>query len=283
MDFMDLHVHSHYSDGVNAPSENIELAKKIGLRAVTLSDHDTVKGMKEAEARAKELGIEFVRGIEISTFHNDCKSIHMLGLMWVDEMPFYPVEEMVAKSRNIRNVEIYKKLKELYGYEIDLNETKSYSKSTIVGRGQLSRALVDKGYAKNFTEADEKIKTAKVSMSYGINIEDAIKSVHLAKGLAVMAHPCSLKKDDETLFKKLKYLKDDCGLDGIECFHTKHSPEQISMYLSFAKKLDMCVSGGSDYHGAYHADIALGKGRHSDFFVPYDYLNEMKEYYGKKY
>lgn len=283
MDYIDLHVHSHFSDGMSSPSENIELAKKIGLRAIALSDHDTIKGVAEAEAKAKELELEFIRGVEISTFDTDTRSIHLLGFMWKDEEPFYDVEKRISESRNERNIAIYRGLKEQFGFDISLEEMKGYSKSTIINRGNLSRALVEKGYATDFIDADNKVKQIKhAGDAYGIRIEEAIKIIHSAGGIAVMAHPYSLKKADEDLLKKIKYLKEDYGLDGIECYHTNHSKDQTDLFLSFADKLDMLVSGGSDYHGAFKPTVHLGKGKHENFFVPYNLLEKMKEYYSKK-
>ncbi|OPZ77993.1 MAG: hypothetical protein BWY78_00786 [Alphaproteobacteria bacterium ADurb.Bin438] len=151
----------------------------------------------------------------------------------------------------------------------------------IIGRGHISRIIKDKGYAKDYNEANSYLKSLKKTKSYGVRVEEAIKTIHDAKGIAIMAHPYSLKKDDETLFNKIKYYKDNHGLDGIECIHTRQSKEKIEKYLVIAKKLDLLVSGGSDYHGDYKPDVRLGKGKGKEFFVDYQYLIDMKNYYNK--
>ena len=281
--FIDLHVHSHYSDGMASPADDVRLAKRIGLKAVTLSDHDTVKGVAEAETEAAKQGIEFVRGIEVSTFDHETPSMHMLGLLWQNRDPLDAVEPLAAKSRADRNIRTCAALKKAFGYEITIDEIRAFSRSSVTGTGHLCRAMVAKGYAADFDEAVAKIKSVKDRQPYGIPIEDAVKRVHEAKGLAVLAHPGLLRLADDVLYAKIKKLKDDCGLDGIECYHTKHSDAQIELYLSFAKKLDMAVSGGSDYHAAFHPEIALGKGKRDDFFVPYSCLEGLCAYHARLY
>ncbi len=281
--FIDLHVHSHYSDGMASPADNVRLAKHIGLKAVTLSDHDTIKGVAEAEAEAAKAGIEFVPGIEVSTFDDETPSMHMLGLLWRDSLPLAAIEPLAAKSRADRNISTCDALKKTFGYEIGIDEIRAFSHSSVTGTGHLCRVMVSKGYAADFDAAVVKIKQVKDRKPYGIPIKDAIKFVHEAKGVAVLAHPGLLKMDDDALFAKIKKLKDDYGLDGIECFHTKHSDAQINLYLSFAKKLDMTVSGGSDYHAAFHPEIAMGKGKRDDFFVPYSCLENLRAYHARLY
>ena len=281
--FVDLHVHSHYSDGMSSPADNVRLAKHIGLKAVTLSDHDTVRGVVEATAAAREEGMEFVPGIEISTYDDETPSMHMLGLLWQDPAPLTAIEPVAAKSRADRNIRTCEALFKKFGHEIGIDEIRSFSKSPITGTGHLCRAIVAKGYAADFDAAGVMVKQVKDRLPYGIPIAEAVKSVHAAGGVAVLAHPGLLKMNDDALFVKIKKLKEDCGLDGIECYHTKHSDAQIDLYLSFAKKLDMAVSGGSDYHAAYHPEIALGKGRRADFFVPYSCLENLRDYQAKMF
>jgi len=281
--FIDLHVHSYYSDGMSSPAENVRLAKRIGLKAVTLSDHDTIKGVAEAKEEAVKEGIEFVSGIEVSTFDEETPSMHMLGLLWQDPLPLTVIEPAAAKSRADRNIRTCAALKKAFGYEIGIDEIRAFSHSLVTGTGHLCRAMVAKGYAADFDAAVFKIKQVKDNEPYGIPIKDAIKYVHEAKGIAVLAHPGLLKTDDDALFAKIKKLKDDYGLDGIECFHTKHSDAQINLYLSFAKKLDMTVSGGSDYHAAFHPEIAMGKGKRAEFFVPYSCLEDLRTYHSRLY
>lgn len=258
--YADLHTHSTASDGLFSPKEIVVYAKEKGLSAVAITDHDAIGGYHEAAETGKELGIEVVPGVEISTLY-DGTEIHMLGL-WID--PNYPdLQKQLERQRNIRaerNKMVIKLLNQL-GIQISLDEVlkkgEVQGKEVNVGRPHIAEVLVDKGFAVSVDEAFD-LYLARGKMAYAtpdrISPFDAIELIHEAGGVAVVAHP-GIYDRDELLSKLI-----EAGLDGIEYHHPDHKEEEVEKYLTFAKEHHLLISAGSDFHGArqnimYHADL----------------------------
>jgi predicted metal-dependent phosphoesterase TrpH len=270
MKYVDLHVHSTKSDGSYEPYKVVELAKKAGLSAITLSDHDSVAGLKEAEEKADELGIEFIKGIEITCLHkpNGCR-VHILGLFLKDLDALTPVINKVVNMRNESFPIDVKKFNETCGFNLkeeDIEETNF-----------IYTLMVKKGYANSYPDLQQMYKKYKVrATTIGVDVKEAIDSIHKAGGIAILAHPVCLRLEDNELKEAIKTFK-KMGLDGMECFHRLHEKEKVPFYLSIAKELDLIVSGGSDFHGEYYPEERFGKGKGDDFLVPYEVLENMKK------
>ena len=258
---VDLHTHSTASDGSYSPEELVKLAKKVGLLAIALTDHDTVDGLTSAINTAKEIGINFVCGVEISVKFEGKGHFHLLGYFKSPQIPeLSKVLKRLKEARANRNKKMIEKLKEL-GVNISMEELKEIAKGEI-GRPHIAKVLVKKGVVKSFEEAFDKYlkKGAPAYVPKALlSPEEAISLVLKAKGVPVLAHPITLKLDYFSLKKYIKKLK-DLGLKGIEAYYTEHSEEFTQEILKYAKEFDLIVTGGSDFHGENKPDIKLGVG-----------------------
>ena len=254
----DFHTHSYYSDGLLSPKELILKAKNMGLSRIALTDHDTVAGLTEARNEALKFGIELINGIELSTFDEQHSSIHILGLCLKKLSVFENMQIQVRESRKRRNLIILEKIKDLYGFDVDYANIEKECKGTI-GKGNISQYLTHKGYCKTYQDANAIVMQFK-NLSCGIEVKKAIDLIHEAGGLAFLAHPHSLKLNDEEIEMKIKKLK-DLGLDGVEYNHSKHTVNQTELYKKIGLKYNMLLSAGSDFHGAYKQGVELAYGK----------------------
>lgn len=258
----DLHTHTQASDGMQAPTVNVQLAKDRGLSAVGITDHDTVAGLEEAMIAGEKYGIVVVPGVEISTRARG-KDIHVLGY-FVD----YKNEQFrqrlgeLRETRQLRNGKIIAKLQEL-GVNITLDEVvkglgRPLQPDESIGRPHIADVLVDKGYASDMRDAFDRY-LAEGSQAFisetRISPEDACRWIREAGGAPVLAHP-GLYKDD-TLVRDIIKRANPAG---IEVYHSDHGKVEESRYLVMAEEYDLIVTGGSDFHGArqgvvFHGDI----------------------------
>ncbi|EES72821.1 PHP domain protein [Paenibacillus sp. oral taxon 786 str. D14] len=258
----DLHSHTQASDGMNKPAENVRLAKEKGLTGLAITDHDTVAGIEEALLAGKELGVDVVPGIEISTRAGG-KDIHVLGyfLNFEDEH----LLERLARLRSVReerNTLIIAKLQQL-GLEITMEEVKAGVARPLrpgesLGRPHIADVLVRKGYVSDMREAfDRYLSEGKPGYASlpRISPEEAITWIHEGGGAAVLAHP-GLYGDDELVRSILERGKPD----GIEVYHSDHGAEEEIRYAAMAEQYGLIVTEGSDYHGVrqgvvFHGDL----------------------------
>lgn len=273
----DLHTHTTHSDGSFTPTELIQLAKKIGLAAIAITDHDTMSGIGEAMSAGESLGVEVIPGVEMSVIPPS-GDMHILGY-YVDEKSgdFASVLELLQTARAERNPMILKKLRDI-GKSISMENVLAVAGTAQIGRPHIAQALVNKGYVATTGEAFarylRKDAPAYVPKSRLLPHE-AVKAIHKAGGVAVLAHPISLKcatdKELEAIIAELA----EAGLDGMECYYSEHEPIVTKKLLEIAKKYNLCTSGGSDFHGSAKPHIALGKGKGS-LCVPYPCISELK-------
>jgi len=258
---VDLHTHSTHSDGTYSPEELINLAKKIGLKGLALTDHDTISGLKEAFEYANQVNLPFLCGIEISIKYEKNGHFHLLGYFLSPEIPeLDSVLQKLKEARKNRNKKLIEKLQNI-GIDITYEELLNLGKGEI-GRPHIANLLVKKKVVKNVQEAFEKY-LKKGAIAYVpkalLTPEEGIAIITKAKGIPVLAHPVSLSLSEEELFDYLKYLK-DLGLKGVEAYYSEHTREFTNFLLDCAKKLNLCVTGGSDFHGENKPDIKLGTG-----------------------
>lgn len=260
MSRIDLHLHTTYSDGSFRPTEVLALAKRAQVTALSITDHDTVEGIPEALEAAQQLGIEVIPGIEISS-RVEKTEVHILGYFidWKNEA-FLDSIARFRESRHQRNPRIIKKLNEL-GLSLTYDEVKALAGTDVVGRPHIARVLMEKGYVTSAKEAFDRYladgSAAYVPRDLPAPAE-AIAVIKAAGGVAVLAHPSWLDRDGiDTFCRQLKAV----GLQGIEVYYSTHRPEQTAQYLETARRLDLLVTGGSDFHGITKPDIEVGVGR----------------------
>jgi predicted metal-dependent phosphoesterase TrpH len=275
--YIDLHTHSTASDGSFSPTELVKLAKEMGLRALALTDHDTIEGLEEFIKTGKELDLETVPGTELSAYFEK-GTLHILG--YFIDFHSQKLKDRLKKlqeARAERNPKIVKKLQAL-GIPITYEEVVAISGGGQIGRPHFAKLLLQKGIVKTFDEAFERF-LKKGAPAYvekdKIFPRECLEIILEAGGIPVLAHPFTLHLENDALEAFVKQLK-DWGLRGIEAYYTEHTPAQTAFYLKLAEKYGLCVTGGSDFHGKNKPEIKLGLG-YGNLRVPYRLLERLKE------
>lgn len=258
---IDLHVHTNFSDGTYSPEDVVELAKGKGLFAIAITDHDTTDGVKIALKKGQEIGLKVISGVEISADFEI--EMHILGLFIdVDNKTLQNRLKMLEMFRKERNPKIIEKLRKM-GYDISMEDVEEVASGDVIGRPHIARVLVQKGYFDSTKAVFENLlgfgKPAYVKKEK-LKPYEAIEAIKEANGLAILAHPHKylyLEEGPENIFEELK----EYGLDGLEVYHSDHTDKETRELLEIAKKLDLIVSGGSDFHGTNKPDIEIGIGR----------------------
>ena len=277
MSRIDLHLHTTYSDGSLPPAEVLGLAQKAGVSALAITDHDIVDGIPEAIEAGAHLGIEVIPGIEISSRYGESE-LHMLGyfLDWQDSELSSRLAELRA-SRHRRNPRIIEKLNEL-GLDLTYEEVKALAGTESIGRPHIARVLMAKGYVRSAKEAFDRYLAEGAAAYVPRDLPEpaeAIAWIRTARGIPVLAHPTWVKESAEGLFALCDKLKAE-GLGGIEVHYSTHKPQQTSQFLQVARRLDLLVTGGSDFHGLTKPDIEVGVGR-GNLKVPEKLLEPLKK------
>ena len=274
---IDLHVHTTASDGSLSPKEVVRHAKERGLKAIAITDHDTVEGVPEALEEGRRVGIEVVEGVELSV-DSPKGTCHLLGY-FLDPLDdaFREKLRVVQRARQERNLRMIKRLKEL-GVDLTLEEVRAIAPHGQLCRPHFALAMVKKGYVATVDEAFERY-LRKGGPAYvekfKFTPEEAIESIRRAGGVPVLAHPFTLELDKEELDRFLKALKER-GLEGLEVYYPDHTREQKELYRALAQKYDLAVTGGTDFHGSSKEGIELGIGS-GDMALPYTILEALKE------
>lgn len=239
----DLHVHTTASDGSLSPAQAVKWACEKGIEALSVTDHDSVSGILEAEAEAEKRGIKFVSGIEISS-QSYCE-VHVLGYGIDCENPKFLRELDVLKNKRVeRNLDIGRKLKR-YGVMPDMD-----FEAQGVGRKNIAREMVKAGYVKDEAEAFEKYLGSKgkaYSNIRRITPVQAVETIVRYGGFASLAHPKKYLNDNR-LSGLLKDLV-PAGLRGLEAEYPGHTEADRKALFSECKRYGLLPTGGSDYHG----------------------------------
>lgn len=279
---IDLHVHSTGSDGTLSPAELVWEAKKTGLSAFALTDHDSVSGIPEAIPAGDIAGIEVIPGVELSTEYEGVE-IHVVGL-YIDIENRDLLEQLHAfrDNRDNRNLKMIERL-QAYGYRISASEIYKKNPDSVIARPHIARHLVETRQVKDMqTVFDELIGDGCVCYVDRLKITPmrAVELIHAAGGVAILAHPCLYRMPEDALIAMIEKMI-AVGLDGIEAYYSLNTPDQEKTYLEMAEKYGLLVSGGSDFHGSNKPDIHLGTGK-GNLKIPYSYLTHIKEYYKTK-
>ena len=259
---IDLHAHTNASDGEFSPSKLIDLAISKNISALTISDHDTVDGIEEAINYAKGKNILVIPGVEINT-KVEKGQMHILG-QFIDHRSekLRKALEWSVNGRNTRNNEFIRLFNER-GLNVTLDELIEVSGGTVIGKPHFAKVFLEKGYISDkieiFDKYFNKFPFTNVQR-FLYDSKDVIKMIHEAGGVAILAHPQSLKLNDDELEVKIKELI-SYGLDGLECYHSGQTKEQMHVYRQLANKYNLIVTKGSDFHGPIvKPNIELGTG-----------------------
>ena len=262
---IDLHSHTTYSDGELTPQELIQLAIESNVEILAITDHDTLNGIKSVDKNSLINNIQIINGIEL-TAQPPKGTMHILGYdIDLNNKELNDVMETLKNSSTNRTLSIMEQIKRDYGIVFSHEDIKDLINSNHnLGRPDLAKLCVKYGYAQSVPEAFEKYLVDAYNKTLTVNkrlsYEECIKLITDSNGIPVLAHPKTLQLSKEELIVLIENMV-DCGLKGIEVYHSSHTKEDIEMYLEIANKYNLLVSGGSDFHGPnVKPNVKLGTG-----------------------
>ena len=274
--FCDLHAHSRFSDGSDTPEDLVELAKKQGLKAVALTDHNTVAGLPDFVNAARGRGVEPVPGCEFSTDYQGTE-LHILGL-FLEPKHYATVTALLEEAQREKERSSRDLVASLVatGYALDYDAI-CQKTSGQINRAHVAAALMEGGYVSSVKEAFQTL----LGKQHGhyrapkrIDAYDCIRFIKSIGAVAVLAHPF-LDLDSLQLRAFLPQAV-EAGLDAMEVAYSKYSPQTTDEAARIAGEFGLLPSGGSDYHGYNKPDIQLGTGR-GDLRIPYSWLEAMRK------
>jgi len=260
---VDLHLHSTCSDGLHSPAEVVSLAAEAGVVAIAIADHDNIDGIDEAQEAGQKLGITVLSAVELSSQWESYHDIHLLGYGFDHHDPELQSElKKFQDFRSGRNRQIIERVNLKLAQEnlgaIDPDEVQRRAGGTI-GRPHIAQALLDAGYVESNDAAfDRYLVPCNVPKRY-FPLDQAIELIHRCGGVAVLAHPPYITRDRFELEQLIKLFV-TFDLDGIEAYNNGASLEDIDWAIKLARKYNLIVTGGSDYHGTRGSDVEIGCG-----------------------
>ena len=278
---IDLHTHSYISDGSDSPTEVIKAAKKNKLKAIALTDHDSIAGLKEAKVAAKNNNIELINGIEISSLYKAGRILHILGLnINLDNDYFLTAYNKMKKSREKGIPKILEYIKNTTGLSIDINDLHKVKYDEYLSRYDIYRYIIENNIC---TEPQKVWDVYLDPIPYGkdelIPVDEAIKMIHEAGGKAYLAH---FNKriglgglSFEDIEDNIKYLV-SLGLDGIERYYPSYIDDDRKLLDYLVWKYQLYSSGGTDYHGTNRGNIEIGFGE-GNLKIPYSLIDSLKK------
>ena len=256
---VDLHIHTSCSDGTFSIEEIFKEAHGKKMKAIAITDHDTIDGLKLGLEVSKQYNIEFINGIEISC-NLDHNEIHILGyFLNIEDTNFIKDIKYLQNERNRRNARIVEKL-EKNGVIVNVEELEKYAVGNILGRMHMAKYLADKKYVTNMVEAFSKY-LGRGGLAYvereKFSPQKAVELIRKNGGLSSIAHPHLITHDENYLEKLILDLKNN-GLGAIECYYNGYDKSDRKYYKRLAKKYSLLATGGSDFHGDNRVGIEIG-------------------------
>ena len=278
---IDLHIHSTASDGTCTPLEILQIAADNGLRAISITDHDTLEGSRIAQSGPLPDHLHFITGVEISTQAPEAfpvdGSLHILG--YGVDVNHGPLQQALVELQHARDTRIPRIIERLNqaGVPIHMAQVLELVGDGSPGRPHIARAMISMGAVNDVDEAFDRYlskgRPAYVD-KYRIECRLALELIRQAGGIPVLAHPYLVRgaasRELDSFIKQLC----DLGLMGIEVFYPEHPPEAVSYYSDLAQRFDLLMTGGSDFHGELIPDIQLGRG-HGDLHVPFSLFESL--------
>jgi len=282
---IDLHTHTTASDGSFEPAQLIEAAVAAKLDALSITDHDTFAGYDEARPFAEKAGLDLICGIELSTKMPQPgkprgRSIHLLGYFPKGEPAneFQDWIRQLGESRKDRNLRLAKRLQEL-NIDVTIEEVEARGRN-MAGRPHFAQILVEKGYVTTLQEAFDRYLDEKAEAYVDREepmLGEGIRRINDAGGVASLAHPIRMGKrrpgEEEDAIRQMAKM----GLPAIEAYHSDHTERDVERYQLIARRYELAVTGGSDFHGTNKPGVLVGSGKNGNVAVPNKVLDRLKQ------
>ena len=257
---VDLHNHSYYSDGFFSPAEVVKFAYEADCDLFSLTDHDTVEGITDAQLEADKLGIRLINGVEISAFWRNM-AIHIVGL-GVD-INNDKLLTGLAHNQELRKNRAEKIALSLWraGIKDSLEKAQSLSKGHMLTRTHFAQMLIQEGYCKDMKSVFRRYLTGKKPGGVHVewkNIDEVINWIHAAGGKAIIAHPFRYRMTHTKIKKLLYEFKEVLG-DGLEIVTATSTDEEVSLSTQWSEHYKLLSSCGSDFHGWPNQRISIGR------------------------
>lgn len=277
-EMIDLHLHTTCSDGSHSPEDIVQMAAEAGLRAVAICDHDTLDGNDAAMAAGEKLGVEVLPGVELSVVWEEYRDIHVLGYGLDHHNP--PLLAKLKEFRDFRrnrNRMIVERVNEQLAAEdrapLSVEAVQARAAGAI-GRPHIALALVEAGYVRDADDAFRRYLVPCDVPKRFFPLVEAIDLIHAAGGVAVLAHPPFISHERKVLEKLIDAFV-ALGIDGIEAYNSGASNDDIDWMITVARRRNLLVTGGSDFHGESKGDIVIGRGR-GNLKIPYTCVSEIR-------
>lgn len=280
---IDLHAHTYESDAHIhlSPEKLVKLAYENKLRAIAVTDHDSVANIDRAIEAGKKIGVEVVPGLELSTFEGELEP-HLMGYYLDYKNPeLITALKKQALGRDERSRLIVKKFNAA-GANIDFDELRKNTKSAYVSKYHIALELVKQGFMNNIFDVFKKTIKGEVAYvpysaikEYLFDVESGIKLLRKYGAVTVWAHPGNLKLDKKEERNLLENMI-KCGLQGIEVYSRRHTVEQMKHYKSLSEEYNLLMTGGTDFHGV-NEGMLIGTWDGS-LKIPYKLLEELKKF-----
>lgn len=265
MHHLDLHTHTHYSDGKYSPAEVIQAAAQAGIRTLAITDHDNCNGVREAAPFAEAAGIALVPAAEFTTCWPEAglpradADVDLLGYFIDLDHPGLRAFETAALA------DVHSRIAEscaaltASGFPLSMEEVFAQN-PRYGGAVQAIHALQHKGYAPDWAAAVDLFNSAWLSGRIGsFTIQTVIEQIHQVGGAAVLAHPAIVRPEGQQINSRwLRHLV-DAGLDGIEVYHWRLDEAARALFLGLAREFGLVITGGSDMHGWFHGLEGMGQ------------------------
>lgn len=270
---IDLHIHSNHSDGLFSPKKIVYIASRNYIRAISITDHDSISAINEIRTYGEKMGVEVIPGVELSA-QQEGHDTHFLGYYFDEKSPNLLEYLNFFKEERLKRAQKIIAILNQIGISINFKEVLQQSANGSLGRPHIADVLIEKGFVQNRMEAFNRyLGTEAIAYvpQYRLSSSDAIQLINSSGGISVVAHP-----NLEFIEKYLPVWVDKYGLKGLEVIHPRFSAYQTFHLQQLAKKFNLVVTGGSDCHGdRNHGDGIIGH-----FSVPYQYLTQMKNRVG---
>lgn len=263
MKYVDLHIHSYFSDGIHSPAELVRMAAERNLAAIAIADHDSVSSIDEALGAATSFNVEVIPAVELSVEYGHYRDMHILGY-YIDHRD-RELQQKLAEFRSIRDnrgkaivEKINRRLAARRESGISYDEVLATA-GEAVGRPHIARILVEKGYSRDMEDAFRKFLIPCDVPKLYMPAKEAIAEIWRVGGVAVLAHPTTVTDERNDLRKLVGDLA-ALGLDGIEVFNNMCFKDDMLFLEKIAYDFGLIMTGGSDYHGI-EDDVEIGIGR----------------------